>query len=254
MTGSTATLPQEGDLLLHAYLDDELDVANALAVKKQIEADPALSTELAGAMALQRVLRERFPVEPIPADLRRRIDARLGLSRRWASHPTWRALAASVLLAIGISSGSTWLALQGPKAPLVIEDVVDNHLRALIASAPIDVASSDRHTVKPWFNGRISESPKVIDLVSEGFPLVGCRIDVMQTKPVPVLVYSRRLHVISLSAIASGNGSSDPALRRSVNGFNLVSWSDGPLTYWAASDLNSVELLAFAKLFRAAPG
>jgi anti-sigma factor RsiW len=117
------------------------------------------------------------------------------------------------------------------------------------------VSSSERHTVKPWFNGRIAQAPRVIDLASEGFPLVvGARIDVIGTKPVPALVYGRRLHVISLSAIQMANAPTDPTLRRSINGYNLVSWNDGGVTYWAASDLNPAELVTFAKLFRAAPG
>jgi anti-sigma factor RsiW len=116
------------------------------------------------------------------------------------------------------------------------------------------VSSSERHTVKPWFNGRIAQAPRVVDLASEGFPLVGARIDVIGTKPVPALVYGRRLHVISLSAIQMANAPTDPTLRRSINGYNLVSWNDGGVTYWAASDLNPAELVTFAKLFRAAPG
>ena len=114
------------------------------------------------------------------------------------------------------------------------------------------MSSSERHTVKPWFNGRIAQAPRVIDLASEGFPLVGARIDVIGTKPVPALVYGRRLHVISLSALA--DAPTDPTLRRSINGYNLVSWNDGGVTYWAASDLNPADLVTFAKLFRAAPG
>jgi len=249
-----ATPRQDPALLVHAYLDGELDLANALAVKQQIEADPALASELASTAALQKVLRERFPREPVPAHLRSRIYAAVGLTPRWASRPTWRALAASVLLAVALSSGSTWLAFRAPTGDLaVVEEVVDSHMRALLASKPTEVSSSERHTVKPWFSSRISQSPRVVDLASEGFPLVGARIDVIKTQPVPTLVYSRRLHVISLSAIPSATGPKDPATGHSINGYNLVSWSNEGVTYWAASDLNSGELMTFARLFRAAP-
>ena len=250
-----APLQQEPALLVHAYLDGELDLANALAVKQQIDADPSLAAELASASALQKMLRDRFPREPVPAHLRSRINAALGLTSRWASRPTWQALAASVLLAVAVSSASTWLAVRGPIGdPVVEEVVVDGHLRALMASKPTEVTSSERHMVKPWFSGRISQAPRVVDLASEGFPLVGARIDVIATKPVPALVYNRRLHVISLSAIQTAAAPTDPTFRRSINGYNLVSWSDGGVTYWAASDLNPAELITFAKLFRAAPG
>jgi anti-sigma factor RsiW len=257
-SGGAATSQQDPTLLVHAYVDGELDLANALTVKQRIDADPALAAELANTSALQKILRERFPREPVPENLRKRIDAKLGLTPRWASRPTWQALAASVLLAVAISSASTWFAVRGPMGdagtPLVEEVVLGSHLRALMASKPTEVSSSERHTVKPWFNGRIAEAPRVIDLASEGFPLVGARIDVIGTKPVPALVYSRRLHVISLSAVQTADAATEPALRRSINGYNLVSWNDRGVTYWAASDLNPAELITFAKLFRAAPG
>jgi anti-sigma factor RsiW len=257
-SAGAATLQQDPALLVHAYVDGELDLANALAVKHQIDGDPALAAEAANASALQKLLRERFPREPVPDNLRARINAKLGRTPRSASRPTWQALAASVLLAVAISSGLTWLAVRGPMgdagAPLVEEVVLGSHLRALMASKPTEVSSSERHTVKPWFNGRIAQAPRVIDLASEGFPLVGARIDVIGTKPVPALVYGRRLHVISLSAIPTADAPTDPTLRRSINGYNLVSWNDGGVTYWAASDLNPAELVTFAKLFRAAPG
>jgi hypothetical protein len=109
-------------LLVHAYLDGELDLANALAVKREIEADPALASELADAMALQKVLRERYPREPVPTHLRSRIDAAIGLTHQWSSHPTWRALAASVALAVALSSGLTWLMLRSPAGDRIARD------------------------------------------------------------------------------------------------------------------------------------
>jgi hypothetical protein len=105
-------------LLLHAYLDGELDLANAVAVKSQIEADPALASELADSMALQTVLRDRFPREPIPTHLRSRINAAVGLTPRLIPRPTWTAWAASVALAVAVSSVATWLALRPPAANL----------------------------------------------------------------------------------------------------------------------------------------
>src|SRR5262245_11828125 len=200
MTASAgaATSQQDPTLLVHAYADGELDPANALAIKQQIDADPALAAELANVSALQKTLHDRFPREPVPAHLRSRINATVGLTPRWASRrPTWRALAASVLLAVAASSAGTWMAVRVPTGDSVVEELVlDSHLRALMASKPTEVTSSERHTVKPWFSGRIPQAPRVIDLASEGFPLAGARIDVIGAKPVPALVYGRRLHVI----------------------------------------------------------
>ena len=150
-------------LLVHAYLDGELDPANALDVERQLADDPALAAERERIEALRRVIAERLPRESAPPGLARRIEATLGLrpaAARTASHPSWRALAASVAVAAFLGSGATWLTLS--PAPPDADMIVANHVRALMATQPVDVGSSDRHTVKPWFNGRIPEAPRVV--------------------------------------------------------------------------------------------
>jgi anti-sigma factor RsiW len=254
MTKMTASDPGESnDLLLHAYFDGELDAANALAVKARIDSDRRSATKLANVAALQTVLRARFPREPVPARLRARVNATIGVGRG-LRRPTWTAMAASILVAMMLSSGSTWFALQAPRDDQAIGEVVDSHLRALMSQRPIDVASSERHTVKPWFNGRIPESPRVLDLSAEGFPLIGGRIDVIKSRPVPTLVYGRRLHVISLTAAPSPRGGTSATTPRAAHGYNVVSWSGDGITYWAVSDLNERELEEFSRLFRSKPG
>ncbi|MCC6775100.1 MAG: anti-sigma factor [Hyphomicrobiales bacterium] len=245
----------DGDprLLVHAYLDGELDTVSALALEQRIGDDRALASELAAAAALQRTLRARFPREPVPQRLRARIDAATGATRWTWGEPGWRALAASVMLAVALSSVSTWWMLRPPAGDHAIQEVVDTHLRGLIAQRPADVASSERHTVKPWFNGRIAEAPRVVDLGVDGFPLAGARVDVIAGMPVPTLVYGRRQHVISLTAARTGAAATDPRLRSTVNGYNVVSWTSDGTTYWAVSDLGAGELETFARLFRDAP-
>jgi anti-sigma factor RsiW len=246
-------------LLVHAYLDGELDPAHALEIERQLAADPALAAERARVDALRRAIAERLPREAAPPGLARRIEAAVGLqARRWSrpssgpsSHPSWRALAASVMLAVVLSSGATWIVTQ-PGGETTADMVVASHLRALMASQPIDVASSDRHTVKPWFNGRIPEAPRVVDLADEGFPLVGGRIDVIGRVPVPTLVYRHRAHLISLSAVPAGRDGILAAAHRAIAGYNLLSWTDNGVAYWAVSDLAATDLDAFAKAFRAA--
>ena len=196
-------------------------------------------------------LRREFPPEPIPSYLKSRIDAAVGTSKR-PVRPTWMLMAASVVAAMALSSSSTWLALRTPATNIILAELVDGHMRALAAPQPIDIVSSDRHTVKPWFTGKIPQSPKVVDLAGEGFPLVGARIDVFGKTPVPTLVYSRRRHLISLSAVSSSDNAPSPYSSRPINGFNIVSWNVGETTYWALSDLNVTELNAFAKLFQQA--
>src|SRR5262245_58676937 len=239
-------------LLVHAYVDGELDPAHALEVERQIAGDPALAAERERVEALRRAIAQQLPRESAPPGLARRIEAALGLrSARAASRPAWRALAASVAVAAFLGSSATWLALS--PAPGDADMVVANHMRALIAPQPFDVGSSDRHTVKPWFNGRIPEAPRVVDLASEGFPLVGGRIDVVGRTPVPTLVYRHRQHLISLSALPLGRAGPMPPER--VAGYNIVSWTENGLAYWAVSDLAAADLNTFAKAFRTAgPG
>jgi len=253
------TTPSANDdprLLVHAYVDGELDPAHALELERQITADPALAAERARVEALRQRIAETLPREAPPAELLRRIETAIGASparlsaRRLASHPTWRALAASVLLALFIGSGSTWLALRPGPNGSAADLLVAGHMRSLMAAQPIDVASSDSHTVKPWFNGKIPESPRVVDLASQGFTLVGGRIDVVGRVPVPTLVYRARQHVISLTALPAGLAPA-PAEKSAIAGYNTLTWTDDGLAYWAVSDLNAPELDAFAKAFRA---
>lgn len=253
----TTSAPADANLLLHAYLDGELDPAHALEVERQLARDPVLAGEHERVEALQRLIRERLQRESAPQDLTRRIEATIGMppAARGAfhpsHHPSWRALAASVVLAAFLASGSTWFALRPGPTATVADMVVANHLRALMAPQPTDVASSDQHTVKPWFVGRIPESPRVVDLSQQGFPLVGGRIDVIGRVPVPTLVYRRRQHLISLSSVPSSASAILEAVPRAIAGYNIVSWTDDGLTYWAVSDVAPADLHSFAQDFRA---
>ena len=239
-------------LLVHACVDGELDPANARAVERQIAADPALAREREQVEALQRALREKFSPKPLPPHLRRRIEAAVGLQGP-RSRPSWQALAASVAVAFVVASASTWALVRPMSGDRIAEAVLDDHVRALMASQPIDVASSDRHTVKPWFNGRIAQAPRVVDLAPQGFPLVGGRIDVIAGAPAPTLVYRHRQHLISVSAVPSISQLPRGTTRRAIRGYNLIAWSEGSSAYWAVSDLGSEELGSFTRAFRAAP-
>src|SRR5438105_11066621 len=236
-------------LLVHAYVDGELDPAHALEIERQLAGDPALAAERERIEALRRAIAQQLPRESAPPGLARRVEVALGLrAARTVSHPSWRALAASVAVAAFLGSGATWLALSPGAGDA--DMIVANHMRALMAPQPIDVESSDRHTVKPWFNGRIPEAPRVVDLSSEGFPLVGGRIDVVARTPVPTLVYRRRQHVISVSAVPGGQTLASGQAQ--IAGYNILSWRDNGVAYWAVSDVAAPDLEAFEKAFRAA--
>jgi anti-sigma factor RsiW len=249
-------------LPVHAYLDGELDPANALAVEKRMSTDPILAAECARVDALQRLMRAALPHETPPPGLRRRIETAVGLAR---PRPTfahrqysWRALAASIALTAMVAGSTTSLLLAPQSASDAISDtsrvgVVDAHIRALMAPAPIDVASSDQHTVKPWFNGRIPQAPRVVDLAKADFPLVGGRIDVVGETPVPTLVYGHRKHLISVTAVPDGKRADTTPVLSTANGYNVYRWTGGGVAYWAVSDLAPGELDTLVTLFRTTP-
>jgi anti-sigma factor RsiW len=238
----------DNSLLVHGYLDGELDPAHALELERAIAADPALAAERDRTRALGELIHERLASERAPAGLRSRIESAVGLQRQ-RSRPSWSMLAAASVLAAMLASSTTWLT-QRPSQTDVAEVILDDHLRALMASQPTDVTSTDRHTVKPWFNGRVTQAPKVVDLAREGFPLIGGRVDVIDRMPVPTLVYRRNQHVISLTAVPA-TGASAPT-RRVIAGHNVLEWFDNGVRYWAVSDVGMSDLDSFAKAFREA--
>jgi len=238
-------------LLVHAYLDGELDPANALSVAQQIDKEPALAAEAERVKALQQSIRERLPREEAPPGLRSRIEASVGGLRRDRTGPSWRALAASIALTAIVTSSSTWFMAGSQQQPTMIGDVlVSDHIRALMAPEPVDVISSDRHTVKPWFNGRITSAPRVVDLAKEDFTLIGGRVDVVDRTPVSTLVYRRAKHLISLTAIPAESRFELDKSPRTVSGYNVVQWVENGVSYWAISDLEAKQLEDFARLFR----
>ena len=254
MTNQVASGAVAGNpLLLDAYLDGELDVFNSLAVGQEISADPSLRAEFEQLAALSLAIREKLPQEPVPASALHAIEAATGKTAVLTG-PSWRALAASIFLALLVGGASTWLLLRPPADDRLAEAVLDSHMRALLSGQVAAVTSTDRHTVKPWFNGRLVQSPQVVDLSKDGFPLIGGRVDVINTQPAATLIYGRRAHLISLSAIPSTDAKSNIAARGSIKGINLVGWSDGQTKYLAASDLNPAELAEFARLFAAVTG
>jgi anti-sigma factor RsiW len=248
---------EDPTLPIHAYLDGELDPANALAVEKRMSTDPLLAAECERVDALQRLMRERLPREAPPPGLRRRIETAVGMrpprARFAQTQFSWRALAASIVVTAFVAGSSTSMFLAPSQSDLVRNGVVDAHIRALMAPQPIDVASSDRHTVKPWFNGRIPQAPRVVDLAKQDFPLVGGRIDVVDETPVPTLVYAHRKHLISLTAVPdTGHADSAPVLSV-ANGYNMYRWVEDGVAYWAVSDVASADLDKLVTLFRTTP-
>jgi anti-sigma factor RsiW len=159
----------------------------------------------------------------------------------------WSAVAATVALCAVLSG--PYLLSQRNRGQLVADELLSAHQRALIGRA-VDVASSNQHTVKPWFNGKLPFSPPVIDLASEGFPLAGGRVDYVADRPVAALVYDRRLHHIDVFVWPAA-GDATPAAQFERNGFHEISWKKDGFVFGAVSDLNAAELTGFVNLLRA---
>jgi anti-sigma factor RsiW len=138
----------------------------------------------------------------------------------------------------------------GEQASIVAREVLTSHLRSLMPGHLMDVISTDQHTVKPWFNGRVDFSPPVNDFAADGFRLIGGRLDYLDGRPVAALVYQRRKHIINVFVWPAPDGSESAVQSTAHDGYNLLHWRRGGMNYWMVSDLNAQEMNAFARLLR----
>ncbi len=193
-------------------------------------------------------MREHATYFAAPDALREKIIATLPVARQTTATPAWFNLSAAFALLV-IVTWSVYSNLPIARSDdRVAEEVISGHVRALMANHLTDIGSSDRHTVKPWFNSKIDFSPPVIDLAAQGFPLIGGRLDYVSNRAAAALVYRHDRHVINLFIWpAPANESSDAkALER--NGYNIVHWATAGMEYWAISDLNSMDLKTFGAI------
>ena len=218
-------------------------------------------TETEFERRLSAAIREELPPLHAPEELRQRVRAATNSAatptrwERWGGGPyssttRWLALAASLaLVAVGGTVGYQLAERRAGEGALA-DQVLASHVRSLMPGHLTDVVSSDQHTVKPWFNGKLDYSPPVPDFTTQGFPLLGGRLDYVGGRPVAALVYGRRQHVINVllwPAIAAAEG---PSVR-TRQGYHLLHWTAGDYTWWVASDLGLSELQEFAGLLRA---
>ncbi|TPM24998.1 anti-sigma factor [Mesorhizobium sp. B2-3-4] len=172
-------------------------------------------------------------------------------ARRFGSFD-WRAMAASIMISAVLASGATQWVMQSGVDDGFAAAVASGHRRSLLAASPIDIVSSDRHTVKPWLDARIGVSPPAPDLAQDGYALIGGRVEVISGRPVPALVYRHREHLITLVAEPQQGGKITQPDDISSGGFSMVQWSDGAFSYWAISDMERPELDDFVARFRKA--
>lgn len=243
-------------LLVNAYLDGELDAAASLQVEQLIADDASLKAEHDRLLSLRLALATHRPDDRASEALRNRVAA-IGEGPVAADLPTkarfnWRQMAASVAFAACLGSAATYLALTHDFTSADLTAIVAGHEHALLAPEPFEVASNDTHTVKPWFDAHVALSPQVFDLTEAGFPLIGGRLDEIDGKPMPVQVFRRRAHVISLMAIPApgSNDTGAPATSNSRDGYLVLSWNGLDFKYSAVADLPVDELTTFVSAWR----
>ena len=248
---------QDLRLLLHAYLDDELGAADGLAVARHLAECVDCMQRVRMFTRTRDDLRKADLYRPAPAALRGRIAKQWPRSvvapaasprRSWSQ--ALAALAALCVIAV-LFAGWQTLQLRRQGGAALVAEAVSDHVRSLLPGHLIDVRTSDEHTVKPWFDGRVDFSPQVKDLTAEGFELVGGRLDVLDGRQVAALVYKRHLHVINVFQWPGGATAPDPPQTR--DGYHVLEWNEAGLRFVAVSSVAESDLQTFVRAFRAAP-
>jgi len=231
--------------VIDACVDDELGPAESASTREHLHVCAACRRQLADRESLGRLVR-RAPYYAAPA----RLQAHLSSSHpssEWTVRPLV-AWAAAVLLIASLAGSVVFIRSSAPaRAPIdsMAEAVVDSHVRALMGEHLFDVRSTDQHTVKPWFLGKLDFAPPVDDLAPLGFPLTGGRLDYVAGRAAAALVYARGQHTINLFVWPDDSATLRTPAARAVRGFHVRHWARGGMSFWAVSDLNDAELDQF---------
>lgn len=262
MNNSAPRPCSEWELMLHGFVDNELDAAHSLQIERHVAGCPHCAQQLESLQALKQRIAQPGVHWRTPDHVRAQVlaaisreaamparapaQAATGFSalefvRRWLFVPSLAALAASLFLVVAPMTDRTSIG----------DEVVASHVRSLLVDHLTDVATSDQHTVKPWFNGKIDFAPPVVDLVREGFPLQGGRVDYIGGRVVAALVYKRQSHVINLFVWPAQSDATAATVRTasSRDGYNIENWRAGGLNFWAVSDGNADDLARFRDAF-----
>lgn len=264
---------EEALKLMDGYLDGELDPVASQDIEQHLQRCRTCEQAYAAQRALERAVQNSAPYYKAPSGLRERIQSSLqdeiglpGLSARETERSTrpatlvprwnifdppwnWLGMAAAVCFSALIAWNLSSRAQQRHADQFLATQLIASHVRSLMANHLTDVASSDQHTVKPWLDAKLDFAAPVVDLASEGFPLVGGRLDYLDNRPVAALIYGRRKHFINLFIWLAEPGTQRAAESMTRQGYQLLHWTDPDFSYWAVSDVNANDLQTFKKLF-----
>jgi anti-sigma factor RsiW len=240
------------------YPDGELDLVRTIEMEAHLKGCPDCAQELESLKALRAALQGSSLAYAAPVALRERIQSSLRASTgadvqeskfKWPSLHFWQLAGAFALLALISVSAWRWTArLRSPSSDQrIAAEVFSSHVRSLEGNHLMDVVSTDQHTVKPWFDGKLDFSPPVEDLASDGFPLVGGRLDYLEGREVAALIYQRRKHFINVFIWPGSTQSSSTQAIESRQGYNIMRWSRGGFEFWAVSDVAAPDLAQFVR-------
>lgn len=243
---------EEAEILLHALMDGELDAGHAREVEEHIAGCAACAAKLAAYREMSQAIATAKMKYTAPLALRRRIEASLPQTQAPSRRAVLRGFALGSAVSAIAATGLVAIVLREDELQRIQSEIVSAHLRSLQAGHLTDVISTDQHTVKPWFNGKLDVSPPVIDLTAQGFTLIGGRLDYVDARAIGAVVYKRRAHVINVFVAQTSNTERRAAKIETLQGFNIRCWRDRGLNFWAVSDLGADELAEFGDKFESA--
>jgi anti-sigma factor RsiW len=244
----------EAEILLHALLDGELDAGHAREVEAHVENCPRCAAQLRAYRELQQAMLAAQLHFTAPASLCRRIEKALPAApqRTSSRRSVLKGFVMGTALSTAMAASLVVAVFRTDQDQRVLGDIVSAHVRSLQADHLTDVQTSDQHTVKPWFNGKVDIAPPVVDLTAKGFTLLGGRLDYVDGQSIPSLVYQRRMHVINLFVAQGAPSETREAKLQTMQGFNIQRWTADGLEFFAISDINAQELREFVDQFEAA--
>jgi len=238
--------------LLDAYFDNELDPMGAAEFERHLTVCPDCTSTLEGLKSLRASFGRAQLYQKSPESLRKRVLGEFAISKssvKSAHAPVrWLALAAAILLLATAGWKLLSISRERDRQSILATEIVDAHLRSLEPGHLTDVLSSDQHTVKPWFEGKLDFAPPVKDFAEQGFPLQGGRLDVVQGRTVAALIYGRHKHIVSVFLWPTNEKEAEPR-SGSQNGYQWIAWRKGGMEFGAVSDTSPADLEQLQRLF-----